>query len=212
MTPTIVNRCCSTSTRRPSTSGDAAVAALPEPAADDRDGLRAVDIVFSAQGAAEHRLDAKHFEEAPGHEGAAHVARIPVLDEQPAAGTVGVQARNRLEQPAVARHGVDLAIAEWMMRVTGRRQVFPREDEAILRTHRQRSQQDASHQREHRRRRGDRDGQDQDGRDARDPVAPQTPGGMVKVGDEAVDAHEGERDRRAPYRIRDSTSKRRKFE
>ena len=113
-----------------------AVAALPEPAADDRDRLRAVDIVFSAQGAAEHRLDAKHFEEAAGHEGAAHVARIPVLDEQPAAGTVGVDAGNRLEQPAVAPHGVDLAIAEWMMRVAGRRQIFPREDEAILGAHR----------------------------------------------------------------------------
>ena len=113
-----------------------AVAALPEPAADDRDGLRAVDIVFSAQGAAEHRLDAEHLEEAPGDEGAAHVARVPVLDEQPAAGTVGIQARNRLEQPAVAPHGVDLAIAEWMMRKAGRRQIFPREDEAILGPHR----------------------------------------------------------------------------
>ena len=114
------------------------VATLPEPAADDRDRLRSVDIVFSAQGAAEHRRDAEHFEEAPGYEGAAHVARVPVLDEQPAARTVGIQARNRLEQPAVARHGVDLAIAKWMMRVAGRRQIFPREDETILRTHRQR--------------------------------------------------------------------------
>ncbi len=156
--------------------------------------LRSVDIVFSAQGAAEHRRDAEHFEEAPGYEGAAHVARVPVLDEQPAAGTVGVQARNRLEQPAVARHGVDLAIAEWMMRVAGRRQVFPREDETILRTHRQRSQQDAPDQREHRRRRGDRDGQNQDGRDTRGRVAPQTPGGMAKVGDEGVNRAWGVRE------------------
>ena len=42
-----------------------AVAALPEPAADDRHGLRAVDIVFSAQGAAEHRRDAEHSKKRP---------------------------------------------------------------------------------------------------------------------------------------------------
>ena len=154
------------------------VAGAGEPAAeqrmaDDEHRLGAVDVVGGAQQAASGRLHSEDVEQRPGDEravdGLGHVA----VDEQRAAGGVGVHASNRREQAALGADPRDLGVAERIVLESRRRQRLPGDDEGPRLAYGQRPQQHPAHEREHHRRAGDADGEDEDARGAEGPRPPE---------------------------------------
>ena len=89
-----------------------AVAPPPQPVADHDDRFSAGDIVARSELAADRRARAEDLEEAAGDGRAVDIARLAILEKDPAKDPGACHARGALEQSAGARDFLDLGFAE----------------------------------------------------------------------------------------------------